>query len=259
MFDLVGSLADTLQPAAVTAVLVFCRVGAIAAMLPGFGEAFLPARIRLGAAIAMTVIVFPAVPVAPVSPDIAFTRLLGLMAGETAIGLLLGIGVRLVVMALQFAGSIAAQSTSIAQIAGTGVAPDPMPAIGNMILMAGLTLAMILGLDAKAIIVIVETYRVLPAGTVLEGGPIYTWGVDHAMSAFTLAFTLAAPFLLTAVLYNFALGVINRAMPQLMVAFVGAPAITALTIVILLLASGVMLAVWYEALETYLLDPLGIR
>ena len=48
-----------------------------------------------------------------------------------------------------------------------------------------------------------------------------------------LAFTLAAPFVLVSVLYNLTLGVINRAMPQLMVVFVGAPVITGLGLAVL--------------------------
>ena len=45
-------------------------------------------------------------------------------------------------------------------------------------------------------------------------------------ASFALALSLAAPFVIASLLYNVALGVINKAMPQLMVAFVGAPAIT---------------------------------
>jgi flagellar biosynthetic protein FliR len=55
------------------------------------------------------------------------------------------------------------------------------------------------------------------------------------------------------------LGVINRAMPQLMVTLIGAPALTAGGLMLLLLAAPVMLAVWAEAFGTFLLDPFGAR
>ena len=72
-----------------------------------------------------------------------------------------------------------------------------------------------------------------------------------------MAFTLAAPFLITAVIYNLALGVINRAMPQLMVAFVGAPVITFGGLFILMVGSPVILDVWVRALMTFLANPGG--
>ena len=76
------------------------------------------------------------------------------------------------------------------------------------------------------------------------------------MSAFTLAFTLAAPFVITSVVYNLALGVINRAMPQLMVAFVGAPVITFGAIFLLFLSAPLVLTVWNAEFTSFLGNPL---
>ena len=46
---------------AVDSALVFARIGAFFAILPAFGERVVPARVRLFAALAMTLIVAPAV------------------------------------------------------------------------------------------------------------------------------------------------------------------------------------------------------
>ena len=69
---------------------------------------------------------------------------------------------------------------------------------------------------------------------------------------------LAAPFVTTSLLYNLTLGVINRAMPQLMVAFVGAPVITLGGMVLLLWCAPTMLAVWADALIAFLDDPMNV-
>ena len=84
------------------------------------------------------------------------------------------------------------------------------------------------------------------------------WGVARVAMAFALGFSLAAPFVIAAFAYNVALGAINRAMPQLMVAFVGAPAITAAGILLLLLASPLILTYWSGRLDATLADPLGL-
>ena len=59
-------------------------------------------------------------------------------------------------------------------------------------------------------------------------------------------------------IYNLTLGVINRAMPQLMVAFVGAPFTTLGGLVLLLLATPIMLHHWLGALDAFLANPLGV-
>ena len=81
------------------------------------------------------------------------------------------------------------------------------------------------------------------------------WGLDQIRRAFALAFTLAAPFVLVSVLYNLALGAINKAMPQLMVAFVGAPVITAAGLLILCVSSPLILTVWLDALDAFMAAP----
>ncbi len=65
-----------------------------------------------------------------------------------------------------------------------------------------------------------------PWGGGLASPDLARWGLAQVSRSFALAFSLAAPFVIAGLLYNVALGVINRAMPQLMVAMVGAPAIT---------------------------------
>jgi flagellar biosynthetic protein FliR len=57
-------------------------------------------------------------------------------------------------------------------------------------------------------------------------------------------------------LYNLTLGVINRAMPQLMVTFIGAPAITFVGLLLLLLMAPLMLSVWVKALQGFAANPL---
>ncbi len=73
--------------------------------------------------------------------------------------------------------------------------------------------------------------------------------------AFGLAVSLAAPFAVASFAYNLALGAINRAMPQLMVAFVGAPAITAGALLLLWIAAPDMLFHWADRLDAVLADP----
>ena len=235
--------------------IVFLRVGAAMALLPVFGERSVPPRVRLGLALAFSLIVAPAV-----ASDIGVTiepqAQMLLLASEPIIGLAFGLVLRLVIMSLQIAGSIAAQSTSLAQLMG-GANADPQPALGHVLLIAGLALAAMMGLHVRIAEGFILSYRAFPPGVFPAAQAFSNWGLTHIAQAFTLAFTLAAPFVIVSLLYNVALGVINRAMPQLMVAFVGAPAITAGGLILLFLTTPLLLPIWRAALAAALSDPFG--
>ncbi|MFT4149096.1 MAG: flagellar biosynthetic protein FliR [Paracoccaceae bacterium] len=235
-----------------TAFLVFLRVGAVMALLPGFGEQVVPMRVRLAATVAFTAIVLPAV-----ADGLGQGNPVLQAAGEVAAGLILGTGLRLLVLALQTAGAIAAQATSLAQLFA-GAEAEPQPAIGHVLTVAGLALAMAAGLHVKVAALLVLSYQLLPAGQMPAAGEAAAWGTGAAGHCFALAFSLAAPFVLASTVYNLALGAINRAMPQLMVSFIGAPALTAGGLVLLVLAAPAALTIWRAALDSFLASPLAL-
>ena len=236
------------------AVAVFLRIGAAVAVLPAFGEQSLSVRVRLAVALALTALVAPAV-----AMDIAVSDwrgIHGLMLSETAIGLAFGILLRLMILALQIAGTVIAQSTSLAQLFG-GAGIDPMPAVGHLLVVGGLALAAMADLHVRVAASLIGSYDLLPAGSAIRSGLLAEVGVAHVARAFTLAFTLAAPFVLGALVYNIALGAINRAMPQLMVAFVGAPFITWAGLALLALTAPSILTIWHGQFLAVLDQPLG--
>ncbi len=254
-----AALADLLQIGRETlfaGVVVFLRIGAAMAALPAFGERSIPVRIRLAVALAFTLIVAPAV--APAVGQVAAQGggLVVVLVSETVVGLALGLAVRFFVLALQIAGSIAAQSTSLSQIFGL-TAVEPLPAIGHTMVVSGLALAVMTGLHVRLSETLIGSYAVFPPGVLPTPAVLSEWGVGRAADAFALAFSLAAPFVIASFIYNLALGVINKAMPQLMVAFVGAPAITAGGLVLLCLSLPLLLSVWVRGLNGFLVNPYG--
>ncbi|MGB0967473.1 MAG: flagellar biosynthetic protein FliR [Halocynthiibacter sp.] len=239
-----------------TGIIVFLRVGAAMALFPAFGEQMLSIRVRLFLAFAFTTVVAPAI-----APDLQISQSvpqigLGFFA-EVVIGLALGFSVRFFILALQTAGAIIAQSTSLSQIFGG--AGEPAPAMGHILFFAGLALAVMNDLHVKLATYLVLSYEVLPFGAFPNASALHNWGLMGLIKTFNLAFTLSAPFLIASLIYNFALGVINRAMPQLMVTFVGAPAITAGGLLLLIAASPILLSAWASALDSFFLNPFGNR
>ncbi|KUJ77699.1 flagellar biosynthetic protein FliR [Ruegeria profundi] len=232
---------------------VFLRVSAMVSLLPAFGERSIPTRVKFSVAAAFTLIVTPAIAEPVTQPDLL--SMVGMVLTEVLIGVALGIALRVFVLALQTAGSIAAQATSLSQILGPAAA-DPVPAMGYMLTLAGITLAVLLGLHVRAAQFLIHSYTLFPMGTAPLAPDLSQWGVQQIARSFALAFSLAMPFVIASLIYNLALGVINRAMPQLMVAFVGAPAITFAGLFLLFAGTPLILSVWSDALFSFMLNPL---
>jgi flagellar biosynthetic protein FliR len=232
------------------AALVFLRVGTAMALMPAFGDQVVPQRVRLVLALAFTAVVLPAV--AGQMQDLPPTPMAAL--AEVLAGLMLGIGLRLFVLALQTSASIVAQATSLSQLFA-GATPEPQPAIGNMLTMASLALAVQAGLHVRAASLFVISYDILPAGRLPAAADIADWGLQRVTSATVLALSLAAPFVISSVIYNIALGVINRAMPQMPVSMVGAPVLTMGALVLMGLASPLILGIWLDAFNTFIANP----
>ncbi|MGB3553139.1 MAG: flagellar biosynthetic protein FliR [Jannaschia sp.] len=247
MMDGLLALHSAVAPLVTGFLAVFLRVGAMLLLVPGLGDRMIPARVRLVGGFALTIAVTPTV-TAPEEIGLA------LVVTETTIGLAFGAALRFLAQALLMAGMMAAQLTSLSQLFG---ANEPSSAIGNLLNIAGLCLIMAAGLPLYLVELLIRSYDVIPMGSLMGGADVVTWGVGRIAHAFALAFALAAPFALAALLYNVAMGVINRAMPQLMVVLVGAPAITWAASVVLMLSAPVILIVWKTAMVGLLTDPFG--
>ena len=226
------------------------------ALLPVVGERAVPNRIRLVLTLAFVVVIAPII-LSRFSPDFDTQADVGLaIFNEVIVGLGIGISLRLFVFSLQVAGSIAAQSTSLSQIFG-GAGVDPQPAIGHLLLIGGLALAVTYGLHVQIVEFLVFTYQIFEPGQAILVADFSMWGLKRIGHAFALAFALAAPFVVASLIYNIALGAINRAMPQLMVSFVGAPAITAGGLVLLFISAPLVLSSWHANLIGFLESPFG--
>lgn len=229
----------------------FFRLGAVISVSPAFGSQMVSQRFKLGVALLLSNLfaILAPVSVSEINSSLIF--------GEVFIGLIFGLGLRFLAWTLQIAGTVAAQATSLSQLLGDA-AVEPTPAIGQILTMGGLALFFILDFHLLWIIGLLKLYDLFPVGLKLSGGDVFVWSVGRVAGSMQLAVQLAAPFLILSILYNLTLGIINKAMPQLMVAFVGAPVITFGGLVFLFLSAAAMLAVWGDAVRMYLFDPMNL-
>jgi flagellar biosynthesis protein FliR len=210
---------EQLLPANVfAAMLVFSRVGSAVMLLPGFGEFYVMQRYRLLLALLisalLTPVLAPALP--PLPADVA--SLLGLVGGEVVIGAFLGTVSRILLSALDTAGTLISFQTglSAAQIF------NPMAATQGTVTASfysvlGVLLMFVTDLHHLLIRAVVDSYDVFVPGTLPAVGDL------SDMVAFRLGFEIATPFILLGTLFFVAVGIIGRLVPQLQLVFVTQP------------------------------------
>lgn len=230
--------------------LVLVRVGAAISMLPGFGEMAVPMRARLAAALAVTLALSAVVGGLPETPPSAPSELLRHIFGEFAAGMVIGVAARILFAALQIAGQVIAQTAGLSNIfalPGTGFEAGSV--LGAYLMIGGLVLIFVSDLHHAMIGALYESYRLMPAATVPAMGDLAKLTAEAVSTSFRLAAQFSAPFLVLGFVYNVGLGLINRAMPQFAVFFIGLP--------VSILGGMILLAVTITAVLTTFLAAYG--
>ncbi len=225
-------------PAEVFSVLlVFVRVGAAMMLLPGIGEPFVSARLRLLLALLLSLLVAPvlssALPALPASP-----AALGLLVlGEATIGLFLGTVTRFFIAALTTAGMMIAYTSALAN----ALINDPSAAqqgsiAGSFLTLVALLLIFALDLHHLMLQALVESYRLFVPGEALPLDDFADMIARVMSGTFLLAFQLATPFIAVATIFYLGIGLLSRLMPQVQIFFVAMPLQITLGLVVLSLA-----------------------
>ena len=186
MWDLLSQLLPGLSW---TWVLVYLRVQALVLVLPGLGERVIPVRVRAAAAMAVTPLLAGLAPSVPAPTDTL--AILGQAAGETLIGLVAGMGLRLLAMSLDTATSAIAATASLSQLVGGQNEAAPHP-IGNLIHLAGIAVLMVLGLPVMLVQLMADSFAIWPPGGWPDAQGLVAEAIRLVARSFWIAMLLAA-------------------------------------------------------------------
>lgn len=240
----IGGLVEQNLNYLIPAMGVFVRLGALLYLLPAIGETVVQPRVRLGIALALAVLIIPLLSSSFGTQVYSVSDAFALIVIEAIYGLVLGFGFRLMVYTLQILGNVVSQALSISQVLGEGIATEPNTTISTMLMMAGVTLLVTMGVHIEAVGVLIMSFEMFPIGSVPNLDGMAYWLNHKSAETFAMGITLALPFIILNFVYNAILGFLNRAMPQLMVSFVGMPAITGAGLFLLAISVGTILTTW---------------
>jgi len=228
--------------------LVVCRAGAAVLALPAFGEAEVPVTVKAAIALAFAAVVWPAVASGLPPPPQDAARAALLVVTECLVGLWIGGLARMIVLALpvaaQFVGFLLGLSSAVLfdpAFGATGTALSRLLGLGAIVILFAT------GLHALPLAALAGSYAVLPVGASFPAGAAAEAAVRTAAASFGLAFQLAGPFVLSGIVFQLALGVMSRIVPQMQVYFVAMPVQILGGLALMALLAGALLGAWTEA------------
>lgn len=242
------------------AALVFARLGAAVMLLPGLGEAEVPAPLRLGLGVALVALLLPVLaPGLPPMPD-DLAELTRLLVTEMVVGLWIGTLARILVLAFAMAGQAIATLIGLASL----FAFDPSlgmggTALGRAFALMAAVLVLSTGLYQVPLAALAESYAVMPAGAPFPAGSAALAIARMGADSLDLALRIAAPFVVGAVLLNVALGLLARLAPQVQTFFIAVPGQILAGLGLLALLAPPMIATLLEALRAGFATLPGVR
>lgn len=223
--------------------LIFARIGVAISLLPGFSAAYVNIRVRLLFALAISLILAPVL--ASRLPGLPETPAgLGLLVlGEVIIGAFLGTVARIIVAALQVAGTVISLVSSMANaLIHDPIVNQQTSTISGFLSTVGVLLIFVTDMHHMMLRAVFDSYTLFLPGNALSIGDMALVIARHVADSFALGLQLASPLVVTGFTYYMGLGLLTRLMPQMPVFFVGLPIQIVVQISVLLLTtSGMML------------------
>lgn len=241
---------DWLSQYAWVGALLFARLGAVLMLAPGIGEQTTPAQMRLAAAVLITAALAPSLASSiPPMPG-SYAGAIPMIVGEIITGLLMGAGVRILMSALQVAGTVVGISSGLGFAQQLDpIANQPSAVFSVFFSLMGVVLVMAAGLHRATIQAAAESYQVFPAGRLPPFGDASMFIIDASANAIKLGIQIAAPVMVFSLIFNIGVGLAARLVPQIQIFMIVMPLSVLLGLAIIALGLGGGLMAWMSEME----------
>ncbi len=199
----------------------FTRIAALIAAAPILGHTAIPARVKIGLAAFMTLIVAPTLPAMP-QATVFSANGVWIMATQLLIGAALGFTMQLVFAAVEMAGTLVGLQMGL----GFATFFDPGSNASSQVISSFLNMIAMLAFLAynghlQVIAALIESFESVPIAAALLGPPGLRTLVQWGGAIFSAGLLLSLPIVIALLVASLSLGILNRAAPQIGVFQIG--------------------------------------
>lgn len=205
-------------------VFILIRIGAILFTIPFLGSRNVPMLVKSSLAVAMTLMVMPQLDIAAPILDENPLRLVIGLAGEAAMGLIIGMMFQLLISGVQQAGEAAGFQMGIA-LANVmdPTSSQQIPLLSQFLNLLAMLLFLVLDMHHYFIKVLAGSFHLIRPLDVHFGEPLLPLMLQNAARMFVIALQIGAPVIIGLLLTSVALALTARTVPQVQIFIVAMP------------------------------------
>lgn len=201
--------------------LILVRVASFIFAAPFFNTANTPQRTKLGFSVFLSIIIFMLIPDRALVYDTVFDYAI-LVIKESICGILIGFACQVCVQVISFAGH------TIDVNIGLSMAQEYNPSLreqvgltGNLYYYTVFLLLFISGMHQYLLHAIVDTFQIIPLGTVTINSTLYDSWIEIIGIYFVTGFRIALPVFVCLMIVNTTLGILAKVAPSINMFAVG--------------------------------------
>jgi flagellar biosynthetic protein FliR len=206
---------------AVTA-LVLVRIAALVLVAPVLGPFELALRWRAALAMALVMLIAPLEITRIAAPPATLAQFLILAGGEALVGLMLGLGVRILFTSMQVAGQLISQMSGLqlAEVFSPGLGAN-VPVFSQLLLLVSTAVFFVIGGHRQMIEALLDSFTRVPAGQAAFSSSAVEAVTALVTQSFVLGLRAAAPAVVALLLATLIVGFVSRTLPQLNIMALG--------------------------------------
>jgi len=234
--------------------LVMFRLAGIFMFAPMFGSNIIPIKVKALLSLVLAFCVYPLVP-PQVPVELSMMTLPVTIGSEMLIGLVIGYGASLPLVAMQLGGLMMGQQLGLgfAQVLNPEFGENT-DVFGQMLFLTALTIFIIMNGHHALLTTLVHSFGSVPLGGYMPGASVVQVMTGLLAAMFELAVRVAAPLLCLVFLETVAMGFIARTVPQLNILSLGFP----LRIILGIMLVIALIVPMHEALVVSIRESLSV-
>lgn len=203
--------------------LILCRVSCLVFIAPFYGMRGIPARIKIGLSIFISILIFQLLPEHRIEEYETVYGYASLVLKEATVGLLIGYGCNICTTIISFAGRIMDMETGLSMASLMDPATMQDMSISGMLYQYGvLLLLLVSGMYQYIMKALVETYTLIPVGKAMfPADALMTTMLKFLSDYIMIGFRICLPLFSVMIVLNAVLGILAKVAPQMNMFAVG--------------------------------------
>ncbi len=232
--------------------LIFLRVAAIVFSAPVLDSDTIPAVFKAGLALAVSILLLPAVDAVVTVRDLSLMTFFIGVFSEIAIGVTIGLSVKLLFAGIQLAGQIVGYQMgfAVANVVDPATSAQ-IPILAQFYNLTAMLVFLAINAHHMFFSALVDSYTILPPLSMHISPQLIGMMMRLAANMFVVAVKVGAPLIAVMLMVSVALGMVARTVPQIHIFIVAMPMKILIGLVFLLMVSPYLTAYLIDLFSSY--------